>query len=341
MNDGIQSAFNNTPTGILRQARVACFDFGVHGVCEGGGWKWAGVLCRVAGEPARDALGGEVSRCNGVGGGGGLMRVLGGSSPCLASAFPFSLRADSGEVQRRKQTRETAVTAITATFYSGIMNKIDSDSLKLNIPRMNTLIKHIVLVVVCNLFSGCAVFKLPTATVDRLRINEGKGNAFVAAFDASSRASVVSIDKTGKLTVVAEVPPDVIVSSTVELLGKISAANKSGEITGEAQVRITEAVTQLGRRTAAVNILRDALYRLQEMRNNTALSEHDEKLFSKVLEAAVSIATAETYEYKASYLKEVKLLVESLKQSGGSAEDQKQLIKKLFSDTDSNTGSTP
>ena len=95
MNDVIQSAFNNTPTGILRQARVACFDFGVHGVCEGGGWKWAVVLCRVAGEPARAALGGEVSRCNGLGGGGGLMRVLGGSSPCLASAFPFSLGSPS------------------------------------------------------------------------------------------------------------------------------------------------------------------------------------------------------------------------------------------------------
>lgn len=85
------------------------------------------------------------------------------------------------------------------------------------------------------------------------------------SYDASRRGSILSFDSFGKMKILSEVQPDVAVTQTTELTSKLSAKLKTGDsISAEQLTKITENLSELGERTAAVNMLRDALYRLEE-----------------------------------------------------------------------------
>lgn len=105
-----------------------------------------------------------------------------------------------------------------------------------------------------------------------------QGN-YSISYDASKRGSIISIDKDGKIDkILAEVQPDVALSNAIDFTSKL----KKGESFDAEQItKITESLTILGERTAAVNILRDALFRLEEHCINFPNHCNDDKYWSK------------------------------------------------------------
>ncbi|RTQ46575.1 hypothetical protein EJV47_21745 [Hymenobacter gummosus] len=92
-----------------------------------------------------------------------------------------------------------------------------------------------------------------------------KGTLFWSHFDATKRSSIISTDSSGRTFVLAEVTPDAAVQKTLDLLSK---AKVTDNVDAEAQLKTASTIAQLGQRTANVNMLRDALYRIAEGANN-------------------------------------------------------------------------
>lgn len=92
---------------------------------------------------------------------------------------------------------------------------------------------------------------------------DNKGTFLWSYYDATKRGSVMYV-KDGKIRVLAENAPDAAIQSITEITTKIKGLKGDvGEV--EAALKTQRAIAELGKRTAAVNMLRDALYRLNEM----------------------------------------------------------------------------
>ncbi len=91
---------------------------------------------------------------------------------------------------------------------------------------------------------------------------------FWSHFDATKRASIVNTDSNGNATILAEVSPDAALQRTLELAAKTDVV---GKVSAETQLKTATTIAQLGQRTANVNMLRDALYRLAEVTYNNDL----------------------------------------------------------------------
>lgn len=90
-----------------------------------------------------------------------------------------------------------------------------------------------------------------------------QGSFLWSYYDATKRGSVMYV-KDGKIRVLAENAPDAAIQSITEITTKIKGLKGDvGEV--EAALKTQRAIAELGKRTAAVNMLRDALYRLNEM----------------------------------------------------------------------------
>lgn len=111
--------------------------------------------------------------------------------------------------------------------------------------------------------------------------------AYLAKYDAEKRGALIYKDDAGKVYTISEVQPDVAISSILELSSKLK---KGEEFTAEQTVNITRTVAQLGERTEAVNILRDALHRLSEIRNNsTTIDTETKEIFEMILSTVKEI----------------------------------------------------
>lgn len=86
------------------------------------------------------------------------------------------------------------------------------------------------------------------------------------SYDAMRRGVVVGIDSTGKINkLLGEVQPDAAIATATDITNKLGLGLQNGaKIDVEIATKITEALLELGQRTAGVNMLRDALYRLEE-----------------------------------------------------------------------------
>ena len=117
-------------------------------------------------------------------------------------------------------------------------------------------------------------------------------------YDATRRGSFYFVDyKTKKLKVVSEPPPDVVTMLSKELNGN---ANVLDKVNISAKFKAVESIAELGKRTAAVNILRDALYKLAEIRiSNDSIDARTEKLFLEALKVARDITITEAEFAKA------------------------------------------
>lgn len=61
------------------------------------------------------------------------------------------------------------------------------------------------------------------------------------------------------------VQPDAAIATTTDITSKLMGKLSSGDsVSAEQMTKITESLSKLGERTAPVNMLRDALYRLEE-----------------------------------------------------------------------------
>ncbi len=129
-----------------------------------------------------------------------------------------------------------------------------------------------------------------------------KNRFYVIPFDATMKSNLIYIDSSGKMNVLSEVQPDAayetLVNVTNSLLAKV---NKKADISANNAVNITQSLAELGKRTVAVNILRDALYRLEEYNMNDTLRVQLNKdtvnptylLYKEILNTAKLIAQAE------------------------------------------------
>lgn len=123
------------------------------------------------------------------------------------------------------------------------------------------------------------------------RFKDGK-TAYFIDYDATRRGSVLEIDYgTGDIKFISEPPPDVALTLTKELSAKANIAEK---VNAELQYKTIQSIAQLGQRTAAVNILRDAMYKLSELKlNHKTIDDTTYKLFDKILQTALEFSRVE------------------------------------------------
>ena len=122
------------------------------------------------------------------------------------------------------------------------------------------------LLLISILITSCGVFeKSASISTQQLYKNKDKdqGTLFWAQYDASKRGSMVFVDPDNNVRVLSENPPDVAMQTITELSTKIKGTGEISEV--EAILKTQQSIAELGKRTAAVNMLRDALYRLNEM----------------------------------------------------------------------------
>lgn len=129
--------------------------------------------------------------------------------------------------------------------------------------------------------------KTHSATLEEL-----KDKNYQMSYDAMRRGAVLSINKEGKIVrILSEVQPDAAIATTREITTKLMAnLQKGNSVTGENMTKITETLSKLGERTAPVNMLRDALYRMEEHCIN--FPEHCPKeLYWKSFDSVVTSVT--------------------------------------------------
>ncbi|HLS36753.1 MAG TPA: hypothetical protein VK023_00650 [Sphingobacterium bovisgrunnientis] len=123
-------------------------------------------------------------------------------------------------------------------------------------------------------FTGCGAIKSKTgrgkASISRIaQFEEGKGTFLWSQYDATRRGSVMYVTYDGRIRVLSENAPDAALQSITEITGKLDGLK--GDIAkAEAMFKTQKSIAELGKRTAAVNMLRDALYRLNEIYYATA-----------------------------------------------------------------------
>ena len=103
--------------------------------------------------------------------------------------------------------------------------------------------------------SSCAGHRPITQKLDTTN------GSYHISYDATRRGNFITLAEGKVITSLAEVQPDVALANALELTSKLKQGEK---LDAEQMTKITESLTVLGERTAAVNILRDALFRLEE-----------------------------------------------------------------------------
>lgn len=118
------------------------------------------------------------------------------------------------------------------------------------------------------------------ATLERLQLFKDKSSnkieptLFWAQYDATRRGSMLYVDENQRVRVLAENPPDAAIESILAITANVKGLK--GDV-GEAEAAFNsqKSIADLAKRTAAVNMLRDALYRLNELYYATADEKKD------------------------------------------------------------------
>ena len=123
-----------------------------------------------------------------------------------------------------------------------------------------------------------------------------------AYMNSNYRQSVIIVKPDGMAYILSEPAPDTAVKASVDVGAKLSYEG----VTAETQVKYATEVTQLAKRTVAVSVLRDALYKLSELRAAGGTIKPEEiALFQTILSTAENIALAETIQSKADLVKQL------------------------------------
>ncbi len=162
--------------------------------------------------------------------------------------------------------------------------------------------KNIFIIAIITILSSSCTHRMTISSKPKpkkLKFSSTKSSSsvYVIPFDASTKGNIVWQDTAGNVRILSEVSPDAIVANVTDLTTKLTGALKSGDsLSAEQITKITQNVSELGKRTVAVSILRDALYRLEEFNMNNSDSIMDTltyNLFEKILDNAKEIAKAE------------------------------------------------
>ncbi|NBL64001.1 hypothetical protein GV828_02170 [Flavobacterium sp. NST-5] len=153
--------------------------------------------------------------------------------------------------------------------------------------KLKSSLRYLSLLVI---FTSCnSTFKLS-------ELKNDKGNIFAHHFsyDASKRGSLV-YEKDGKLAIISEPPPDVATKLATDLGANVKAGS---EVDVSAYLSTTKAIAELGKRTASVNMLRDALYKLSEMSMSNNINDNTAALFGQILKAIENMHKVEMEQSK-------------------------------------------
>lgn len=132
---------------------------------------------------------------------------------------------------------------------------------------------------------GCRAFTSPART----RQIPNPETVTWIDYDASRRGSFV-IPAGSNVKLVSEPSPDVALGMVVDALAKVSYSG----VEGSASVKVTETVTELGKRTQTIMFLREALFRLEQMSVNNSLSATQQlEVYNKVLDASLLLAKSD------------------------------------------------
>lgn len=151
--------------------------------------------------------------------------------------------------------------------------------------------KNIILGFISVLIISCGpTRKIKSRTIDK----QPNLKYYELSSNAALKGTFIAVNDRGEVKILSEVSPDAMVTAITNLTTKLKGnIFKKADITAENAASITESVTQLGKRTVSVSILRDALYRLEEMQVNGKLDEQSIKVFNRILNIADTIALAE------------------------------------------------
>lgn len=143
---------------------------------------------------------------------------------------------------------------------------------------------------------GCRSFSKP-ATSQQIATDQGHW----FHYDATRRGGVALPDA-NKMKLIAEPAPD----AALEVVGELVAKLQTEKANADLQAKISEKIVELGQVTERVKFLREALYRLAEASNNSALDSATVKaLFEKVVDVSATIAKAEEAQARANVLGEL------------------------------------
>lgn len=149
-----------------------------------------------------------------------------------------------------------------------------------------------------NLFflSTIFVFLISCGASHKATLEKLENTNYQMSYDAMRRGTVLSINKEGGIDkVLSEVQPDAAIATATDITSKLAGSlNEKGNVSIEQMTKITETLTKLGERTAQVNMLRDALYRLEEHCinfKNQCTNQSYWSSFDKVIDAITSIQT--------------------------------------------------
>ncbi len=128
---------------------------------------------------------------------------------------------------------------------------------------------------------------------DRLdsKTKNSQNEIYMVSNDALRRGSYF-IKHNNKIRFISEPPPDAVIAVTREFANKIDY----NKLNNDLKVKITESLSTLGERTVAVNILRDALYKLTEISLNNdgqTIDNQTYQLFDRILCVAENISNAD------------------------------------------------
>lgn len=117
--------------------------------------------------------------------------------------------------------------------------------------------------------------------ISKIKNQYGKTKATHVSYDASRRGSLI-YENDGKMTMLSEPPPDIATKLATDLGAKVNGVD---ELDIEAYLSTSKEIASLGKRTASVNMLRDALYKLSEMRMSGNIDADTKELFCEILGA--------------------------------------------------------
>lgn len=124
------------------------------------------------------------------------------------------------------------------------------------------------------------------------KFKEINKSAYQNSYDASRRGTLVYINyDNDKIQILAEPPADAIVSSIYELTSNLKMKD---EVILEIVSKYAESITKLSATSVSNTLLRDALYRLNEMQFNSWSFEGNYKeAFFKVLDLVAKVSEIE------------------------------------------------
>jgi hypothetical protein len=169
------------------------------------------------------------------------------------------------------------------------------------------------------LLSSCS----SSSKLSEIKDKDGKVIAHHVSYDASRRGSLIFKNEKGDQIMLSEPPPDVATKLATDLGAKVNVTN---QVEASLYMSTSKAIAELGKRTASVNMLRDALYKMSEMSMSKTLDSNSIGLFEKII---VSIESMHKAEMDASKVEQINAETEKV-----IAETEQFLAKGSFYDNE-------